>query len=121
MSSANGASWKQAGADISLAGFALAPLAAHWAADEPVRGVLFSAIPAAGAAEFSIYGVKHSTLVRQGRQGERSTYAILYTATIASSLLGIIDAFFADGRAARVHVTPQVTAGTAGISVGGVL
>jgi hypothetical protein len=117
--------WKRAGVDIGQFGFAMAPLVAHAIVGEWGRGAIFTSIPFATATALAIHQINHPVIVDQGIAAERLPFGIIYTATVAGSMVGLVDAMFAERRrASRPVVVPTVGMGagdSVGISVGGVL
>jgi hypothetical protein len=103
------------------AGFALAPLASHAVAEEWTRGLVFAAPPAAGLAGTATLLAMHPATIVHGELADQRVMWSLFGLGVLSSILGVVDATFADRRARAVTVAPLLGSGLLGLGVGGIL
>ena len=103
------------------AGFALAPLASHAVAEEWTRGLAFAALPAAGLGGTATLLAMHPATIVHGELAEQRVMWSLFGLGVLSSILGVVDATFANRRARAVTVAPVLGSGQVGLGVGGAL
>ena len=100
-------------------GFALAPLTSHAVVGEWWRGAAFSAIPTASALGSVPIFLARQDAVENGPIPQQEGLWWLFVAGLGSSIIGVVDATFAPGRALRV--VPALGPHSAGLIVGGAL
>ena len=106
---------------IMESGFVLAPFAAHATQGEWIRGLAFSALPAAamggtlGLFDYSPGTVLHGTLVQQ-----RILWGLFGTGLV-SSVIGVVDVTLARPHAGTIALAPVVAPGQVGVELGGAL
>ncbi len=109
----------EAGWLVLEGGFALAPFAAHGVVGEWGRGAAFASLPAAAMLGSLPVFVADQDTIGSGKITEQAVLWGCLVAGLATSVVGVIDAAFAPGRALRV--APTLGPGQAGLVIGGVL
>jgi hypothetical protein len=103
------------------AGFALAPIASHAVTGEWTRALAFAAPPAASLAGTATLFAMHPATIVHGELAEQRVMWSLFGLGVLSSILGVVDATFADRRARAITVAPVLGSGQVGFGVGGTL
>jgi hypothetical protein len=111
----------QAGWWLMESGFVLAPITSHAVVGEWGRGALWASLPAATTLGTIPVFVEKPGAVQHGSLEEQRVMWGCFVGGLGLATASVIDAAFAPGRAAAVHVAPMVGAATAGLLVGGAL
>jgi hypothetical protein len=119
---------RNAGFAGSGVGPALAPIVGHVVLGEWGRAAAFGAPTVAAEIALSAYLASMPDAAFQGTAGTRLGFGLLYTADLLGAAVGVLDVMMArerrrhgPGRLGGVHAIPVVSAGRAGIVVGGAL
>ena len=123
---------RNVGFAVAGAGFALAPIAAHVVLGEWTRAAAFGAVPVAAEIGGCALLAARPDALFHGTVLSRTTFAVLFSADIFGSALGMVDVVMAGERArARrkravawphgLTIAPRVGAGHAGLVLGGAL
>lgn len=101
-------------------GFTLAPFAAHAVAGEWARGLAFSALPAAALGGTAALFQYDPGTIAHGSLPEQRWMWSFFSAALAGSTAGIVDALLAETRARSVVVVaPSVASDRVGIVLEG--
>ncbi len=126
---------QNAGIVIAETGLVLAPIAAHGVGGEWKRGFLFALAPLAfEIGMLVLVGVWGEDLVTLAPLGTQYLYSAMFTGTVFSSAIGVVDAAFVSRRAAseappplpvptpaHAWVAPMFERNGGGIKIGGFL
>lgn len=123
---------KDRGLAVVGAGFAIAPLVSHMVLGEWKRAAIFTAVPVLSEVGMIALFSSRSDAVFHGTELSRTTFGTLMCFDAFFSVLGVVDAALASSqnpkgrwgfgsRGRGVLVSPTVTAGRFGITVGGAL
>jgi hypothetical protein len=100
-------------------GFSLAPLLAHGVVGEWGRGAVFAAVPTATTLATVPVFASNDAAVEHGTLTQQRIMWGLFCGGLATSMVGIIDAAMASGRA--VQVAPVLGPHGMGLTLGGTL
>lgn len=114
---------KNKGYEVAAVGLTLAPIMAHVAVREWKRAAIFGILPAVGTIAMTALLETKEQAAFRGTTVSRSTFVGLFTFTLFSSALGIVDVTFADKRAAGTGggfiIGPGIAGGRYTLEVGG--
>jgi hypothetical protein len=110
---------KNAGLSVAGVGLALAPIISHVAVGEWTRAAAFGALPTACAIGAAALLAARPDAAFDGTTPSRITFGALFSVTIFSSAVGVVDAALAGSRARgpRVVVAPSIGRNQLGIGI----
>jgi hypothetical protein len=103
------------------AGFSLAPLVSHALVGEWTRALVFTAPPVAVFGGSAALLAIHPSTIERGELSDQRVMWSLFGVGLLSSVVGLVDAGLAKGRARDVAIAPLVGPGQVGLRVGGIL
>lgn len=110
---------KNVGLSVAGFGLALAPIISHVVVGEWKRAAAFGALPTATAIGAAVLLASRDDAVFDGTTLSRSTFGALFSLTVFSSALGVVDAALAGerARAPGLIVAPTLGKGHFGIGI----
>jgi len=103
------------------AGFSLAPLVSHAVVGEWTRALVFTAPPVAVFGGSATLLAIHPATIERGELADQRFMWALFGIGLLSSIVGVVDACMAKGRARDVAIAPVLGPGQVGLRIGGVL
>jgi hypothetical protein len=103
------------------AGFSLAPLVSHALVGEWTRALVFTAPPVAVSAGSATLLAIHPATIEHGELSDQRVMWSLFGIGLLSSVVGVVDAGLAKGRAREVAIAPLIGPGHVGLRIGGIL
>jgi hypothetical protein len=118
--SAPTSSQKNAGLVVAAGGLAFAPITAHIAVREYDRAAIFGVIPVLSAASLGALTIAKPDAVFDGTVASRATFAVLFTACVFGSVLGVVDAMAVGDRKKSSAPSATLSVYPGGLSMRGV-